>query len=124
MSKLSSQEAYERAKARHKEMAQQKVQMIQEDIDVLRTTYVPKYLKRKFITGCALFGVAYLAEELLFRKKVPGIVKFTGALAATVMAPKVYTYIQENYLSAGDISVIPVEPLPPARDVNEDDIVE
>lgn len=103
MSKHSSEEEYERLKARLKAKAAEKEKRIHQDLSAVRQEYMPKYLKRKLITSCAVFGVTYLAEELIFRKKLPGILKLTGAIAATVMAPKLYTFIQDNFLIVGEV---------------------
>lgn len=116
MSKHPSQVAYEKAKAKHKAIALEKEKMIQEDLKAIRLKYMPKNLKKKILTGCALFGVVYLTEELIFRKKIPGILKFTGAVAATVLAPKLYDFLQDNFLglgeneTLGEISDLPFEP--------------
>ncbi len=130
MSKHSSQEEYERVRARLKAKASAKEKLIQQDLTAVRKEYMPRYIKRKVITGCAIFGVTYLIEELIFRKKLPGIVKFTGALAAVVAAPKVYTFIQDNFLivgeveSAGEIRVLLPEPARPQdhHDFNIQDV--
>lgn len=106
MSKHSSEEEYEKAKAKHKAIALEKEKMIQQDLNAIRRKYIPKHLKRKLITGCAVFGIVYLAEEFIFGKKVPGIVKFMGALAATAMAPKLYSFIQDHYLIIGESSAL------------------
>ncbi len=116
MSKHPSQIAYEKAKARHKAIALEKEKMIQEDLKAIRQKYVPKNMKKKILTGCILFGVVYLTEELIFRKKIPGILKFTGAVAATVMAPRLFDLLQDNFLglgeneTLGEISDLPLEP--------------
>lgn len=122
MSKHPSQEKYEKAKARHKQRAQEIEKRIQEDLYALRREFIPKYLKRKLLTGFAVFATVYLAEELVFRKKVPGIFKFTGALAATFMAPKMYSFLQENYLVAdenstsGEVGTLPPQPEAPVTE--------
>lgn len=119
MSKHPSQEKYEKAKARHKQRAQEIEKRIQEDLYALRKEFIPKHLKKKLLTGFAVFAAVYLTEELVFRKKVPGIVKFTGALAATFMAPKLYSFLQENYLvvgentTLGEVSTLPPQPETP-----------
>lgn len=116
MSKLSSQEKYEKAKAKQKVIALEKEKMIQQDLDTIRREYIPKQIKKKLITGCGIFGAVYLAEELIFKKKIPGVVKFMGALAATAMTPKIFSLIQENFLiigeasSLGEFSSLPPEP--------------
>lgn len=106
MSKHSSQEEYEKVKARLKAMASEKEKRIQQDLTAVRKKYMPKHLKRKIMTGCAVFGVTYLTEQLIFRKKLPGILKFTGALAATAMAPKIYSFIQDNFLIIGKVEPV------------------
>lgn len=128
MSKNSTLEAYEKAKAKHKAIALEKEKMIQQDLSAIRRKMVPRHLKKKFLTGCAIFGVVYLAEELLLRKKVPGIVKFLGAVAATAMTPKVFPLIQGNFLVVEDVAAIgafstpPSAPkAPPIEDLPEED---
>lgn len=106
MSKHPSQEEYQKAKAKHKAIAREKEKMISEDLYVLRRTFLPRHLKKKILTGCAVFAVTYLAEELVFRKKIPGIIKFTGAVAATVMAPKIYNLMQDSFLVTGETTTI------------------
>lgn len=106
MSKHSSQEEYEKVKARLKAEASEKEKLIQQDLTALRREYMPRHLKKKFMTGCAIFGLTYLTEELIFRKKLPGILKFTGALAATAMAPKIYSFIQENFLIISEVESV------------------
>lgn len=106
MSKHPSQEEYEKAKAKHKAVAREKEKMISEDLYALKRTILPKHLKRKVVTGCVVFTATYLTEELIFRKKVPGIIKFAGAVAATMMAPRLYTIIQDNFLVIGEASTL------------------
>lgn len=124
MSKHPSQEEYEKAKAKHKAVAREKEKMISEDLYALKRTILPKHLKRKVVTGCVVFTAAYLTEELIFRKKVPGIIKFAGAVAATMMAPKLYTIIQDNFLVIGETTtlgeVTTVSPEPQDVEVPED----
>lgn len=120
MSQLPSQEEYERVKEHYKTLAKEKEQILSSDLVALRNDLVPKYLKGKFLTGCAIFGATYMVEELLFRKKVPGIVKFVGAISATVVAPKLYRMVYQNYFEVKPDtplnSMVPAEnsqPLPP-----------
>lgn len=122
MSKNSSLEAYEKAKAKHKAIALEKEKMIQQDLYAIRRKFVPRNLKKKFLTGCGIFGIVYLTEELLFRKKVPGILKFIGAVAATAMTPKIFPLIQGNFLIVEDVSAIgEFSTLPPEP---EDSLIE
>lgn len=128
MSKRSSLEEYEKTKAKHKAIALEKEKMIQQDLYAIRRKIMPKHLKKKFLTGCAIFGVVYLTEELLLRKKVPGIVKFIGAVAATALTPKIFPLMQGNFLVVEEVSAIgefstpPPEPKPPLiEDLPEED---
>lgn len=106
MSKHPSQEEYEKAKAKHKAIAREKEKMISEDLYAVKRALIPRHLKKKILTGCAVFTVVYLTEELVFRKKLPGIIKFAGAVAATTMAPKLYTLIQDNFLVIGETTTL------------------
>ncbi|MEQ9438583.1 MAG: hypothetical protein RIG62_06025 [Cyclobacteriaceae bacterium] len=97
MSQLPSQEEYERVKNEYKTLARDKEKLLSSDLVAVRNDLLPKYLKGKFLTGCAVFASSYMLQELVFRKKVPGLVKFVGALSATVAAPKIYRVLYENY---------------------------
>ena len=90
MSNLHSQEEYEAIKNQHKALAREKEKKIKRDLARLMSEATPRFLREKLVMGCMVFGSVYLIEELLFRKKVPGIVKFAGAVSATVFAPKIY----------------------------------
>ncbi|WKN43646.1 hypothetical protein [Tunicatimonas pelagia] len=105
MSQLPSQEEYERVKKEYQQQARDLEKKLGSDLVDLRNDLVPKYLKGKFLTACAIFGATYMVEELIFRKKVPGLVKFVGALSATVVAPKVYRMVYQNYFEVPPDSV-------------------
>nr|WKN36396.1 hypothetical protein K4G66_28965 [Tunicatimonas sp. TK19036] len=111
MSKLPSQEEYERIKNEYKARAKEKEKLLSSDLVAVRNDLLPKYLKGKFLTGCAIFATTYMAEELIFRKKVPGLVKFVGAVSATVAAPKLYRLLYENYFEVKSESPLN-EPIP------------
>lgn len=57
----------------------------------------PRYLREKLVTSCIIFGAAYLVEEIIFKKRVPGIVKFAGAVSAAAFAPKLYRSLYHNF---------------------------
>ena len=97
MSQLPSQEEYERVKNEYKSMAKEKEKLLSSDLVAVRNDFLPKYLKGKLLMGCAVFAATYMLQELVFRKKVPGLVKFAGALSATVAAPRIYQTVYENY---------------------------
>ena len=90
MSKLESEKKYEEVKNWHKATARAKEKKIKQDLSRLMSSATPRFLREKLVMGCVVFGSVYLAEELLFGKKVPGIVKFVGAVSATAFAPKLY----------------------------------
>jgi len=107
MSQLPSQEEYEQIKSYYQTLAKKKEKELGSDLVALRNDLLPKYLKGKFLMGCAIFGTTYMLEELIFRKRVPGLVKFVGALSATVAAPRLYRLLYQNYFE-----VSPEAPLP------------
>ncbi|MEM6842191.1 MAG: hypothetical protein AAF944_22630 [Bacteroidota bacterium] len=111
MSQLPSQEEYNRVKEQYQRQARELEKTLGSDLVALRNDLFPKYLKGKFLTACAIFGTTYMVEELIFQKKVPGLVKFVGALSATVVAPKVYRMVYQNYFEARpEISTAPPPP--------------
>ena len=83
MSHLHSKEEYEAIKNQHKTIAREKEAKIKRDLSRLLSEATPRYVREKLVTSCIIFGSTYLIEELIFRKRVPGIVKFTGAVAVT-----------------------------------------
>ena len=97
MSKLHSQEEYEAIKSQHKAIAREKEKKIKRDLTRLLSDATPRYLREKLVTGCIVFGSVYLLEEIIFRKRVPGIVKFVGAVSATAFAPKIYRALYHNF---------------------------
>lgn len=120
MSKLPSQKEYNRIKNHYQSLARDQEKKLGSDLVALRNDLVPKYLKGKFLTGCAIFGTTYMLEEIAFRKKVPGIVKFVGALATTVVAPKIYRMVYQNYFEVKSDSPLN-QPLPPSEPVPDTD---
>ena len=97
MSNLHSKEEYEAIKNQHKTIAREKEAKIKRDLSRLLSDATPRYVREKLATSCIIFGVTYLVEELAFRKRVPGIVKFAGAVAMTTFAPKIYRLLYRNY---------------------------
>lgn len=97
MSKLESERKYEEVKNLHKATAREKEKKIKEDLSRLMSSATPRFLREKLVMSCVVFGSVYLAEELIFKKKVPGIVKFVGAVSATVFAPKIYQAMYANF---------------------------
>ena len=97
--KLHSQEEYERIKNTHKEAVRVLEKKIQTDVVAVAKDFAPRYLREKFVMGCAIFGTTYLLEEMIFRKSVPGIVKFVGALSTTVLSPTLYRFAYQNYFT-------------------------
>lgn len=112
MSQLPSQEEYQQVKKEYQLKARDLEKKLGSDLVALRNDLVPKYLKGKFLTACAVFGSTYMVQELVFRKKVPGLVKFVGALSATVVAPKVYRMIYQNYFEVPPDSLSYPSPSP------------
>ena len=97
MSKLESERKYEEVKNLHKATAREKEQKIKQDLSRLMSSATPRFLREKLVMGCVVFGSVYLVEEIVFKKKVPGIVKFVGAVSATVFAPKIYHALYTNF---------------------------
>lgn len=97
MSQLQSKEEYEAIKNEHRAIAREKEAKIKRDLSRLMSEATPRYVREKLATSCIVFGVTYLIEELAFRKRVPGIVKFAGAVATTAFAPKIYRLLYRNY---------------------------
>ena len=113
MSQLPSQEEYKKIKSYYQSLAKKKEKELGSDLVAVRNDLVPKYLKGKFLMGCAVFGTTYMLEELIFRKRVPGLVKFVGALSATVAAPRLYRMLYQNYFEVSPETPLPA-PIPPA----------
>ena len=105
MSKLESEKKYEEVKNRHKESAREKEKKIKRDLAQLMSSATPRFLREKLVMSCVVFGSVYLVEELLFRKKVPGIVKFVGAVSATAFAPKMYRALYASFYKPADTSL-------------------
>ncbi len=97
MSKLHSQEEYEAIKSQHQAIAREKEKKIKRDLTRLLSDATPRYLREKLVTSCIVFGSVYLVEEIIFKKRVPGIVKFAGAVSATAFAPKIYRTLYRNF---------------------------
>ena len=97
MSKLESEKKYEHIKNLHKANAQEREKKIKRDLALLLSSATPRFLREKLVMSCAVFGSVYLVEELIFRKRVPGIVKFVGAVSATAFAPKMYRALYANF---------------------------
>ena len=97
MSKLHSQEEYEAIKGQHQAIAREKEKKIKRDLTRLLSDATPRYLREKLVTSCIVFGSVYLVEEIIFKKRVPGIVKFAGAVSATAFAPKIYRTLYRNF---------------------------
>ncbi len=121
MSQLPSQEEYERLKNHYQLLAKQKEKELSSDLVALRNDLVPKYLKGKFLMGCAVFGTTYMLEELIFRKRVPGLVKFVGALSATVATPRLYRMIYENYSKVNPEVSLPATPPPQPQPTDDEE---
>ena len=105
MSQLQSKEEYEAIKNEHKAIAREKEAKIKRDLSRLLSDATPRYVREKLATSCIIFGVTYLIEELAFRKRVPGIVKFAGAVATTAFAPKIYRLLYRNYYMPAPVEV-------------------
>lgn len=101
MSKSRTDKKYKELKASFQERAKSIEKELHEDLLAVRHEYVPHHLKRKFLTGLGIFGTVYLAEKLLFGKRIPRIIRFTTSLSAIVLAPKVYRLIEDKILSFG-----------------------
>ncbi len=97
MSKLHSQEEYETIKSQHRAIAREKEKKIKRDLTRLVSDATPRYLREKLVTSCIVFGSVYLLEEIIFKKRVPGIVKFAGAVSATAFAPKIYRALYHKF---------------------------
>ncbi|MFP4091000.1 MAG: hypothetical protein ACLFUB_18640 [Cyclobacteriaceae bacterium] len=102
---------FEEIKAYYKQEAKNKEKQLHMDLWAVRHEYVPHHLKKKFLSGCAIFGLTYLVEHAIFGKKLPFTVKFVGALASTVMVPKVYRKLEDKLLGVGEMQVIEMETL-------------
>ncbi|WKN31327.1 hypothetical protein PZB74_20460 [Porifericola rhodea] len=109
MSKKNSQKKYEEIKAYYKKQAEAVEKELHMDLVAVRHEYVPHHLKNKFLTGCAIFGSMYLAEKLIFGKRLPRIVRFTTSLSAIVWAPKVYQKIHDKITGVGEQAPIEME---------------
>ena len=97
MSNLHSEEEYEAIKDQHKALAREKEIKIKQDLARLMSDATPRFIREKLVMSCLVFGSVYLIEELLVRKKVPGIVKFAVAVSATAFAPKIYRALYRNF---------------------------
>lgn len=111
MSKNRSEEKYQQLKATYQEQAKALEKELHEDLLAVRHEYVPHHLKRKFLTGLGIFGTVYLAEKLLFGKRIPRIIRFTTSLSAIIWAPKVYRLIEDKILSIGELDPMELEML-------------
>ncbi len=111
MSKSRSEEKYQQLRASYQKQARALEKELHEDLSSVRHEYVPHHLKRKFLTGLGIFGTVYLAEKLLFGKKIPRIVRFTTSLSAIVLAPKIYRLIEDKILSIGELDPMELEML-------------
>jgi len=111
MSKNRSEEKYQQLRATYQEQAKALEKELHEDLLSVRHEYVPHHLKRKFLTGLGIFGTIYLAEKLLFGKRLPRIIRFTTSLSAIVWAPKVYRLIENKILSIGELDPMELEML-------------
>lgn len=103
MSKLESERKYEEVKDLHKASARETEKKIKRDLAQLMSSATPRFLREKLVMSCVVFGSVYLVEELLFRKRVPGIVKFVGAVSATAFAPKMYRALYANFYQSTDV---------------------
>ena len=97
MSNLHSKQEYEAIKEQHKAIAREKEAKIKQDLSRLLSDATPRFVREKVVTGCIIFGTTYLVGELLFRRRVPGIVKFAGAVSATAFAPKIYRMLYRQF---------------------------
>ena len=97
MSELHSEEEYQAIKSQHKAIAREKEKKIKRDLTRLMSDATPRYLREKLVTSCIVFGSVYLLEEIIFKKRIPGIVKFAGAVSATAFAPKIYRALYRNF---------------------------
>ncbi|MDF9797739.1 hypothetical protein OKW21_003002 [Catalinimonas alkaloidigena] len=109
MSKKTSQKKYEELKTYYKEEAKAIEKQLHMDLVAVRHEYIPHRLKNKFITGCAIFGSVYLAEKLIFGKRLPRIIRFTTSLSAIVWAPKVYQKMHDKLTGIGAQDPIEME---------------
>ncbi len=97
MSTLHSKQEYESIKEQHKAIAREKEAKIKQDLSRLLSDATPRFVREKIVTSCIIFGSTYLVSELLFRKRIPGIVKFAGAVSATAFAPKIYRILYRRF---------------------------
>ena len=104
MNKLESEKKYEEIKALHRAAAHQKEKSIKRDLSLLMSSATPRFLREKLVMSCVVFGAVYLTEELLFRKRIPGIVKFVGAVSATAFAPKIYRTLYANFYQPDEVA--------------------
>lgn len=109
MSKNHSQKKYEELKAYYKEEAKKTEKQLHMDLVAVRHEYVPHHLKSKFLTGCAIFGSVYLAEKIVFGKRLPRIIRFTTALTSIVWAPKVYQKVHDKLTGIGQLEPMEIE---------------
>lgn len=109
MSKNDSKKKYEELKAYYKAEAKKTEKQLHMDLVAVRHEYVPHHLKSKFLTGCAIFGSVYLAEKMIFGKRLPRIIRFTTALSSIVWAPKVYQKLHDKLTGIGELEPIEME---------------
>ena len=107
MNKLESEQKYEEIKNLHQASARAKEKKIKRDLTRLMSSATPRFLREKLVMSCVVFGSVYLLEELVFRKRVPAIVKFVGAVSATAFAPKMYRTLYANFSPETDVVTTP-----------------
>ncbi len=115
MTNLHSKKEYEAIKNQHKALAREKEIKIKQDLARLVSDATPRFIREKLVMSCLIFGSVYLVEELLVRKKVPGIVKFAVAVSATAFAPKIYRALYSNFGRSGKhrlSGTLPSDPTP------------
>ncbi|WPP51306.1 hypothetical protein [Catalinimonas niigatensis] len=105
----SSKKKYEELKAYYKAEAKKTEKQLHMDLVAVRHEYVPHHLKSKFLTGCAIFGSVYLAEKMIFGKRLPRIIRFTTALSSIVWAPKVYQKLHDKLTGIGELEPVEME---------------
>ena len=114
MNRLESERKYEEIKSLHKASAREKEKRIKRDLSLIMSSATPRFLREKLVMSCAVFGSVYLVEELIFRKRVPGIVKFVGAVSVTAFAPKIYRTLYANFYQTSK-ATSPVQTYPSAE---------
>jgi len=106
-----SEKKYQELKSYYQEQASIKEKELHMDLLAVRHEYVPHHLKQKFLTGLGIFGTVYLAEKLIFGKRLPRILRFTTSIAATVATPRVYRFLENKLLGIGELSPVELEML-------------